>query len=58
MDIKKDDSVEWPFLHMVLLEYGRPSKMVQWIMECVTTVSYSLLINGRLTSRFQARKGL
>ncbi|XP_019231762.1 PREDICTED: uncharacterized protein LOC109212565 [Nicotiana attenuata] len=32
--------------------------MVQWIMEYVTTVSYSLLINGGLTSRFQARKGL
>ncbi|XP_070031575.1 uncharacterized protein [Nicotiana tomentosiformis] len=32
--------------------------MVQWIMECVTTVSYSILINGRLTNRFQARKGL
>lgn len=27
-------------------------------MKCVSTVSYSLLINGGLTKRFDARKGL
>nr|XP_016489760.1 PREDICTED: uncharacterized protein LOC107809615 [Nicotiana tabacum] len=43
---------------MVLQEYGLPNKMVRWIMECVTNVNYSILINGGLTKRFQARKGL
>ncbi|XP_019242685.1 PREDICTED: uncharacterized protein LOC109222832 [Nicotiana attenuata] len=32
--------------------------MVNLIMECVSTVTYALLINGGLTPRFQARKGL
>lgn len=27
-------------------------------MECITNVNYSILINGGLTNRFQARKGL
>ncbi|XP_075101803.1 uncharacterized protein LOC142177231 [Nicotiana tabacum] len=59
VDIRKAyDSMEWPFLKMVLLEYGIPAKFVDMIMECVTTVSYSLLLNGGLTPKFQAKKGL
>ncbi|XP_075088141.1 secreted RxLR effector protein 78-like [Nicotiana tabacum] len=59
VDIRKAyDSVEWLFLQMVLQEYGFPNKMVRWIMECVTNVNYFILINGGLTNRFQARKGL
>ncbi|XP_070002585.1 uncharacterized protein [Nicotiana sylvestris] len=59
VDIRKTyDSVEWPFLMMILLEFGMPVKFVQLVMECVTTVSYSLLINGGLTTKFQEKKGL
>lgn len=59
IDIRKTyDSVEWPFLRMILLEYGMPVKIVELIMECVTAVNYSLLLNGSLTAKFQARKGL
>ncbi|XP_075109196.1 uncharacterized protein LOC142180987 [Nicotiana tabacum] len=59
IDIRKAyDSVEWIFLQMVLIEFGFPMKMVNWIMTCVSTVSYTLLINGGLTTRFQAKKGL
>nr|XP_016464660.1 PREDICTED: uncharacterized protein LOC107787583 [Nicotiana tabacum] len=35
-----------------------PVKFVQLIMDCVTTVSYSLLLNEGLTAKFQAKKGL
>ncbi|XP_019237844.1 PREDICTED: uncharacterized protein LOC109217990 [Nicotiana attenuata] len=58
VDIKAYDSVEWPFLKMILLEFGMPVKFVQLVMECVTTVSYSPLINGGLTTKFQAKNGL
>lgn len=43
---------------MLLLEYGIPYKMVNLIMEYVTTISYTLLINSGLTTRFEANKGL
>ncbi|XP_070032956.1 uncharacterized protein [Nicotiana tomentosiformis] len=43
---------------MILIEFGMPVKFVQLVIECVTTVSYSLLINGGLTTKFQAKKGL
>ncbi|XP_060183210.1 uncharacterized protein LOC132613180 [Lycium barbarum] len=59
MDIRKEyDSVEWPFLKMVLLEFGIPYKLVELIMGCVSTVNYSLLLNEGLTPSFQAKKGL
>nr|XP_016475753.1 PREDICTED: uncharacterized protein LOC107797384 [Nicotiana tabacum] len=59
VDIRKAyDSVNWNFLKMVLLEYGIPLKVVELIMTCVSTISYSLLINGGWTPIFQAKKGL
>lgn len=59
VDIRKAyDSIEWDFLKATLLEYGFPTKLVQLIMTCVTTVRYSLLINGGVTPSFQAKKGL
>lgn len=41
---------------MVLLEFGLPSRMVDWIMICLSTVSYSILINGALTYKFPSKK--
>nr|XP_016440329.1 PREDICTED: uncharacterized protein LOC107766112 [Nicotiana tabacum] len=59
VDIRKVyDSVEWSFLKAVLLEFGVPYKLVALIMECISIVSYSLLLNGGLTNKFQAKKGL
>ncbi|XP_019228166.1 PREDICTED: uncharacterized protein LOC109209363 [Nicotiana attenuata] len=52
VDIRKAyDSVEWGFLRAVLLEFGVPYKLVELIMKCVSTVSYSLLLNGGLTEK-------
>lgn len=32
--------------------------MIAWIMICVTPVRYSFLINGRLSSKMEAKRGL
>lgn len=55
---KAYDSVEWSFLKQLLIELGIPHKMVTLIMECVTIVSYSMLINDGITTRSPAKKGL
>ncbi|GJX63173.1 hypothetical protein Tco_0296073 [Tanacetum coccineum] len=56
VDIQKAyDTVDWSFLRMVLLGFGFHDKMVNWIMECVTTTSYSICINGTLACIFKAK---
>ena len=41
--------VNWNFLKVVLLSMNFNNKWVDWIMEGVTSVQYSLVINGNLT---------
>lgn len=59
IDLRKAyDSLEWPFLKTLLQELGFPSKFVGWIMECLSSISYSIMLNGYLTVLIQAKKGL
>ena len=43
---KAYDRVEWVFLQKVLLKMGFKEAWVGLIMHCVTTVTYSILVNG------------
>ncbi|GKE35403.1 hypothetical protein Tco_1454725 [Tanacetum coccineum] len=43
VDIQKAyDTVDWGFLREVLIGFGFHDRMVKWIMECVTTTSFSI----------------
>ncbi|KAH0722887.1 hypothetical protein KY290_005544 [Solanum tuberosum] len=55
---KAYDYVEWPFIEQILRLLNFPTKFINWIMSCLTTVSYSILINGVPTTPFKAKKGL
>ena len=45
---KAYDRVEWSFLECLLRKMGFYSRWVDLVMECITTVSYSILIKGSL----------
>lgn len=56
--VKAYDRVEWHFLELVLNKMGFSSTWVSWIMQCVTSVSYGLLVNGRRVGHFTLSRGL
>ncbi|XP_056686005.1 uncharacterized protein [Spinacia oleracea] len=59
VDLKKAyDSIEWSFLRSMLFAFGFPPLFISWIMECVSTVSYSILINGSSCPPFSAKRSL
>lgn len=45
------------YLKQVMEELGFPMKFISWIMECVQTVNYSIVVNGEFTEPFDAAKG-
>ena len=59
IDLQKAyDRVNWNFLQVVLKNFGFDEKFVKWILECVSTVSFELLINGGKTGQFRPKRGL
>lgn len=56
--MKAYDTVRWDFVLAVLRTIGFPNKVVQWIMECVTTTRFSVMINGELNGFFPGGRGL
>ncbi|KAL0386603.1 UNVERIFIED_CONTAM: Retrovirus-related Pol polyprotein from type-2 retrotransposable element R2DM [Sesamum latifolium] len=59
VDLRKAfDSVSWTFLSRVLHGYGFPPLFISWIMECVSTSSFSVALNGSLHGFFPGKRGL
>ena len=63
MAIKLDMSkaynrVEWVFLERILLKLGFQESWVALIMECITMMSYSILVNGELKGMINPSRGL
>ena len=55
---KAYDHVEWDFLDFVLRMKGFGSLWRKWILGCLSTVSYSIFINGRPRGKFKGSRGL
>ena len=55
---KAYNRVNWNFLKAVLLFMNFGTTWVNWIMECISTVQYSLLVNGSPSKPFHPSRGL
>ena len=55
---KAYDRLEWEFIEAVLLRMGFHSKLVNWIVQCVSSVTYSFLINGSPRERVRPSRGI
>ncbi|KAL4364133.1 hypothetical protein GQ457_04G024760 [Hibiscus cannabinus] len=59
LDMEKAfDRVEWTFLRSVLLRMGFHSDWLDLLMDCVTSVTFRIQINGRLTPTIIPQRGL
>ena len=59
IDMKKAyDRVSWNFLRVVLTAKNFSRQWINWLMECVTSIQYTLLVNGSRSKSFKPCKGL
>ncbi|KAL6562915.1 hypothetical protein OROHE_005502 [Orobanche hederae] len=55
---KAYDSVEWHFLLLMMERMNFPSNWRSWILECISSASANVLINGSLTEIFHFERGI
>jgi len=55
---KAYDHVEWKFLEKMMVKLGFHEQWVKFIMNCVTTVTYQIKVNGELTDVIVTERGL
>lgn len=55
---KAYDRVDWLFLEKALGKWVFSQKWISWIMACVSSVKYSVKLNGKLLESFTPSRGL
>lgn len=59
MDMSKAyDHIEWSYLLVVLHKMGFSAQWRLWIYQCVSSVSFQILLNGRPGFPFTESRGL
>ncbi|KAA3478991.1 reverse transcriptase [Gossypium australe] len=59
LDMSKSyDRVEWIFLEKTMERMGFESCWINLIMQCISTVSYSVILNGQIGNSFYPSRGL
>lgn len=63
MAVKTDMSkaynrIEWGFIKTVMEVMGFHQKWINWIMQCITSVSYSFLLNGSAQGTMTPQRGI
>jgi hypothetical protein len=59
IDLEKAfDRMEWNFLLSILQKLGFQAKWINWIRLCISTTSFSVLLNGSLLAIFRSSRGL
>ena len=56
--VKEYDRFYWDFLRPALLQIGIPVEFVDWIMTCITSTNFAVLVNGSPITFFKGSKEL
>lgn len=55
---KAYDHINWAFISWVLQQMGFCSQWILWTAECISSVSFSVLINGEAKGFFKGERGI
>uniref|UniRef100_A0A803NXT3 Reverse transcriptase domain-containing protein n=1 Tax=Cannabis sativa TaxID=3483 RepID=A0A803NXT3_CANSA len=55
---KAYDRIEWSFLRRTMEAFGFESRFIQLVMKCISSVSFSILLNGGPLKQFCPGRGL
>lgn len=59
LDLKKAfDCIDWEFLRLILHAIGCGDLFTNWILACVSTANFAVLINGEASNFFKSERGL
>ena len=59
LDMEKAyDRLEWPFIFEMLSQLGFDARWIGWIRECITTTTFSVLVNGIPGFSFSPSRGI
>lgn len=56
--VKSYDHVNWDFLRLVLLQVGLSVEAINWVMGCVSSSNFVVIVNGEPTKFFKSSRGL
>jgi len=56
--MKAYDSISWNFMEQILKALRLPDKFGTWILQCLTTIRYSIFLNGSLHGFFEGQNGV
>ena len=55
---KAFDRVNWTYIHLILIQIGVPLIGVNWILGCISSANFAVLVNGSPSSFFTASRGI
>ena len=59
LDLSKAfDRVNWTFICLILIQIGVPLVGVNWILGCISSANFVVLVNGSPTTFFSASRGI
>lgn len=56
--LKAYDRVNWLYIRMLLTHLGLSYGFIRWVMSCLTTISFVVLVNGAASPFFHSERGL